>query len=81
MVTESGQTSQPVQVGKPKAGQDSPMPLLSASLTVQKPGSYYFVIKNGHKALLREGQSHRISVEADDSHPGSICLRPRRSLR
>ncbi|MBL9044936.1 MAG: hypothetical protein JNM83_25235 [Myxococcales bacterium] len=72
MVTESGQTSQPVQVGKPKAGQDSPMPLLSASLTVQKPGSYYFVIKNGHKALLREGQSHRISVEAD--HPPRIDL-------
>lgn len=69
---EAGESTQPVQVGKPKGGQDSPLPLLSASLTVQKPGSYYFVIKNGHKALLREGQSHRISVETD--HPPRIDL-------
>ena len=72
LVGEAGETSQPVQVGRPKSGQDSPMPLLSASLTVTKPGSYHFVIKNGHKALLREGQSHRIAVETD--HPPRIDL-------
>ena len=72
LIGEAGESTQPVQVGKPKGGQDSPLPLLSASLTVQKPGSYYFVIKNGHKALLREGQSHRISVETD--HPPRIDL-------
>lgn len=64
---ELGESTQPVQVGKPKGGQDSPLPLLSASLTVQKTGSYYFVIKNRHKALLREGQNHRISIETDHS--------------
>lgn len=72
LTNEAGESSQPVQVGKPKSGQDSPLPLLSVSLTVQKPGSYHFVIKNGHKALLREGQNHRIAVEID--HPPRIDL-------
>ncbi len=39
LTNEAGESSQPVQVGKPKSGQDSPLPLLSVSLTVQKPGS------------------------------------------
>lgn len=72
VIADGQESSQPVQVGKPKAGQDAPLPLLSASLVVQKAGSYYFVIKNGHKALLREGQSHRIAIESD--HPPRIDL-------
>lgn len=72
VVSDGQESSQPVQVGKPQSGQGAPLPLLSASLLVQKPGSYYFVIKNGHKALIREGQSHRIAIEPD--HPPRIDL-------
>ena len=74
VIADGQESSQPVQVGKPKAGQDAPLPLLSASLVVQKRAattlSSKMAIKRccaGDKAT--ELRSNRIIRR------GSICLR------
>ncbi len=51
-------------------------PLLLSSFTVERPGSYVFVIdrspSRAHNDRVREGEDHRIEVEAD--HPPRVDL-------